>query len=66
MEAVAGKKDKSAAGKIEALMKQLGPDFETAYNAGEGVDDKSADGKAFVAGIEALASKCEQPQQKKK
>jgi hypothetical protein len=60
IEAAAEKKDKAAAGKIDALMKQLGPDFETAYNAGEGVDDNSADGKAFVAGIEALASKCAQ------
>lgn len=58
MEAAAEKKDKSAAGKINALMKQLGPDFETAWNAGEDLDEKSADGKAFAGGVDALVAKC--------
>ena len=58
MEAAAEKKDKSAQGKVDTLMKQLGPDFKAAYEAGEDLDDNSADGKAYVAGLEALSSKC--------
>lgn len=58
LEAAAEKKDKAAAGKVSTLMKQLGPDFELAWNAGENLDDKSADGKAFVAGVDALVAKC--------
>ena len=58
MEQAAEKKDKGAATKINAMMKQLGPDFETAWNAGEDLDENSADGKAFSAGVDALVAKC--------
>jgi hypothetical protein len=58
MDTAADKKDKGAAAKANTLMKQLGPEFETAWNAGEGVDDASADGKVFVAGMDELYDKC--------
>ena len=51
-------KDKAAAAKIPALMKQIGPDFESAWNAGEDVDDDTPDGKVFVSAIDELADKC--------
>jgi hypothetical protein len=54
----AEKKDKAAAAKIPALMKQIGPDFESAWNAGEDVDDDTPDGKVFVSAIDELADKC--------
>ncbi len=41
-----------------ALMKQIGPDFESAWNAGEDVDDDTPDGKVFVSAIDELADKC--------
>ena len=56
--AAAEKKDKAAAPKILQYMKQLGPEFESAYNAGEGVDDDSPDGKVFVSALDDLTDKC--------
>jgi len=58
MDAMGEKEDKAAEAKISAFMKQLGPDFETAWNAGEGVDENSADGKALDAALDELAGKC--------
>ena len=58
MEAAAEKKDKAAATQIMQLMKQLGPEFESAWNAGEGVDDDSPDGKVFVSALDDLTDKC--------
>jgi hypothetical protein len=58
MEAAAEKKDKAAATNAAATLKQLGADFETAWNAGEDLDEKSADGKAFYAGMADLIGKC--------
>ena len=50
--------DAAADAKIDGYMKQLGPDFGTAWNAGEGVDEKSADGKKLDAALDELGSKC--------
>ncbi len=47
--------------KIEGLMKALGPDFEIAWGAVEGPDDKSPDVKLFYEGIDALVAKCPPP-----
>jgi hypothetical protein len=44
--------------KIDGYMKQLGPDFESAWNAGSNVDENSADGKVFNAAVDSLVSKC--------
>jgi hypothetical protein len=54
----AEKKDRAAAAKIPQLMKQIGPDFESAWNAGEDVDDDTPDGKVFVSALDELADKC--------
>jgi hypothetical protein len=58
MQAADEKKDKEAAGKADALMKQLGPEFENAWNAGNDLDEKSADAKAYAKGFDALIEKC--------
>ena len=36
MDAIGEKEDAAAEAKITGLMKQLGPDFEAAWNAGDG------------------------------
>jgi len=44
--------------KIDGYMKQLGPDFQTAWNAGENLDENSPDAKAMDDAINELQSKC--------
>ena len=39
-------------------MKQLGPDFTTSWNTAEGLDENSADGKAYNAAVDDLSGKC--------
>lgn len=58
LESAAEKKDKAAAAKIPQLIKQIGPDFEAAWNAGDDVDDDTPDGKVFVAALDELTDKC--------
>ena len=58
LEAAAENKDKAAGPQIMQFMKQLGPEFESAWNAGEGVDDDSPDGKVFVSALDDLIDKC--------
>lgn len=60
MDEAGEKQDQAAEAKIAGFMKQLGPDFETAWNAADGVDDDSPDGKAYLAGLDQLADKCPQ------
>ena len=43
---------------ITGFMKQLGSDFETAWAAGENLDDNSADGKAYNTALDELSNKC--------
>ncbi|MBS0242784.1 MAG: hypothetical protein JSS20_11455 [Proteobacteria bacterium] len=55
----AGDKDDAAAdAKIDGYMKQLGADFQKAWGLGEGIDEKSADGKAYNAAVDELSGKC--------
>jgi hypothetical protein len=58
MDTAGEKNDSAADAKVEGYMKTLGPDFETAWNAGENIDETSADGKALNKAIDDLASKC--------
>jgi hypothetical protein len=58
MESAGEKEDPKLDAQISGYMKQLGPDFETAWNAGEGMDDNSADGKVFNAALDDLSGKC--------
>jgi hypothetical protein len=50
--------DAAAQAKVDGYMKQLGPDFEAAWNTGGDVDENSADGKALNAALDELAAKC--------
>lgn len=59
MDAAGEKNDPKADAQIDGYMKQLGNDFETAWNAAEGLDDTSADGKTYNAAIDNLAAKCQ-------
>ena len=58
MDAMGEKQDAAAEAKIQGFMKQLGTEFETAWNVGNDVNENSADGKAFNAGLDDLAGKC--------
>ena len=50
--------DAAADAQIDGFMKQLGADFATAWNAGEGIDENSADGKKLDAALDELGNKC--------
>lgn len=58
METTGEKENPAAEAKIDGYMKQLGPDFETAWNAGDGLDENSADGKVLFAAMDELQGKC--------
>ena len=58
MDAMGEKQDPVAEAKIDGLMKQLGADFETAWNAAEGLNETSADGKAYNGALDDLSNKC--------
>ena len=55
----AGDKPSAASdAKIEGYMKQLGADFETAWNAADGLNENSPDGKAYNSALDELSGKC--------
>ena len=58
MDAAGEKEDPKLDAQIEGYMKQLGPEFTTAWGAAEGVDENSADGKAYNAAVDDLSGKC--------
>jgi hypothetical protein len=58
MDAAGEKPDAAADAKINGLMKQLGADFETAWGAADGLNENSADGKAYNSALDDLAGKC--------
>lgn len=60
MDAMGDKEDAAAEAKITGLMKQLGPDFDAAWNAADDLDDNTEDGKAYNAAMDDLAGKCSQ------
>jgi hypothetical protein len=43
---------------MQGYMKQLGDDFEAAFEAGADLDPDTDDGKAYDAGLDALDAKC--------
>lgn len=43
---------------MQGYMKQLGPDFEAAFEAGADLDPDSADGKAYDEALDKLDAKC--------
>ncbi len=48
----------AADAKINGFMKQLGSDFESAWGVADGLNENSADGKAYNNALDALAGKC--------
>jgi hypothetical protein len=50
--------DAAAQTQIDGFIKQLGPDFETAWDAGDDLDENSADGKKLDTALDALGDKC--------
>ena len=44
--------------KIDGYMKQLGTEFQSAWNTGDSVDENSADAKALYGAIDELSAKC--------
>ncbi len=43
---------------MQDYIKQLGADFETAFEAGADLDPDSEDGKAYDAALDKLDAKC--------
>ena len=43
---------------MDGFMKQLGQDFQTAFEAGADLDPESADGKTYDAAMDKLDDKC--------
>jgi hypothetical protein len=58
LEAAGEKEDPELQKKVDDLMAKLGPDFEAAWEVGDGLDENSADAKEFNAAVDALAEKC--------
>lgn len=58
MESAGEKEDPKIDAQIQGFIKQLGADFETAWAAGEDIDENSADGKAYNAALDDLSAKC--------
>lgn len=58
MEAMGEKEDAAAEAKIAGYMKQLGADFEAAWNIGDEVKEDSPDGKALNDALDDLQNKC--------
>jgi hypothetical protein len=58
IERLGDKDDAAAEAQIDRLMDQLGADFQTAWEAGDGVDENSADGRALYAALDELDDKC--------
>jgi hypothetical protein len=51
-------KDDALDKQMQGYMKELGSDFESAFEAGADLDPESADGKAYDAALDKLDSKC--------
>jgi hypothetical protein len=58
MEGAGDQADAATEQKIQTLIKQLGPDFETAWNVGGELDETSPDATAYNSALDNLSSKC--------
>jgi hypothetical protein len=58
MDEAGDKPSPAADAKINGFMKQLGSDFESAWGVADGLNENSADGKAYNNALDALAGKC--------
>ena len=52
------KGDPNAKAAIDGYVKQLGSEFQTAWNTGDSLDENTADAKALYAAIDELSAKC--------
>jgi hypothetical protein len=57
--AAADKQDPDLEKREDIFLTQLGSNFEAAWDVGGDLDEKSADGKAYNAAVDALAEKCQ-------
>ena len=58
-DAAGEKADPAHEKQVEEILGKLGPDFAAAWDAGDNLDDKSADGVEFSAAVEAASAKCQ-------
>jgi hypothetical protein len=58
MDAKGDAEDPVADAKIQGYMKQLGTEFETAFNSSDEVDEGTPDGAALRAAFDDLSGKC--------
>jgi hypothetical protein len=58
MDAAGDKPSPAAEAKITGFLKQLGPDFEAAWAAADGLGENSSDGKAYDDALDDLSGKC--------
>jgi hypothetical protein len=58
LEAAGDKEDPKVEAQVDGYIDQLGEDFATAWEAGQGLDENSPDGQAFNDAVEALEAKC--------
>jgi hypothetical protein len=59
MEQAGDNPSSAAQAQIASYIKQLGPDFEVAWNTAGRPNDNSADGRAYNAAIDGLFGKCQ-------
>jgi len=50
--------DNATEAKIDGYVKQLGPEFQSAWDVGDDVDENSPDGKRLDAALDDLTNKC--------
>jgi hypothetical protein len=58
MEAAAGNEDAATMAEADGYLKQLGPDFESAWKTFREADPNSPDGKVLNRPVDELGSKC--------
>jgi hypothetical protein len=58
IERMGDKEDAVTEAQIDRLMSQLGADFQAAWEAGDGLDENSPDGRALYAALDELDDKC--------
>ena len=58
MEDAGDQADEATEAKIQTLIKDLGPDFESAWNTGGELDENSEDAKVYNAALDEPSNKC--------
>lgn len=60
MDAADEKDEAAAEAKVAGFVKELGPDFQAAWQTADDVEEDSEDGKALSAAIDEVTGKCPQ------